>query len=132
MAEALEDPSEVVRGSALQVLSDITLHHSSVPVDVDRIISALDYPATSDRSKALGVLVGLKVNSPDDRAYLAARASPHMLDLLRMSQPCVHDMAFTLLRILSQETFGQRDYAAWGRWISAQKSPPPPKGPKPK
>ncbi|MBI3552469.1 MAG: hypothetical protein HY077_08110 [Elusimicrobia bacterium] len=114
--EALEDPSVETRAAALQIVSDIAVYHKTIFVDLSRIVAVLDYPTVSDRSKALGMLVAL-ADLPTYRPYILTRAAPLLLALLRMDQPCIHDLAFTLLAVLSQAAYDGRDYDSWGRWL---------------
>lgn len=115
MTGCLSDPSPEVRAAALQVLSDVASYHKNVFIDVQKVIAALDYPTVSDRSKALGVLVGL-VDNPDYRTYLTSRAVPRLLALIRMNNPSAHDLSFTLLGIISGQAHGGREYEAWDKW----------------
>ena len=117
--DALLDPSEDVRSAALQVLSEIALYHKPVFLDVNKLIPALDYPTVSDRAKALSVLVGLADN-PSYKPQVLARATPYLLGLLRLRQPANHDLAFTLLSMLSGQTYDQRDYDSWRKWVETQ------------
>lgn len=127
---ALKDPAVEVRSAALQILADIALYHKSVFVDLTRLLPALDYPSTPERSLAMGALVGLADN-PTYRPYLIARGAGRLLELLKLQQPSNHDLAFTLLSMLSKESFGRRDYEAWGRWVFQQQSATSVQEPKP-
>lgn len=115
----LQDPDAQVRSAALDVLSDIATHHKDVFMDVVKVLPALDYPSTNERVKAMGVLIGL-IDHPDSRPYIITRASPRLIELLKQQQPSVHDLAYTLLALLSKESFGRRDYAAWSSWAVKQ------------
>jgi hypothetical protein len=119
MLDSLADPSPVVRACALEVLSDIALFHKKVFLDVSRILPALDFPTVSDRSKALSVLVAL-VGNPSYRPYVTSRAALRLMELLRLDQPSNHDLAFTLLSMLSDQSYDQHDYVSWQRWADAQ------------
>lgn len=119
MLDSLSDPSAEVRSAALQVLSDIVVYHREVFVEVHRLLPALDFPTVSDRSKSLAVLVGLADN-PDYQPYLISRAGPRLLELLKQRQPSVHDLAYTILGMLSKESFPRRDYKAWTDWVDAR------------
>lgn len=128
--DSLKDPSPEVRSAALQILADVALYRKDLFFDVRELIAALDFPTVSDRAKALSALVGLADN-PSFRPYVISRATPHLLRLLRLEQPSNHDLAFTLLGVLSKESFDRRDYDSWERWVatvssSAAPSPPPP------
>lgn len=115
----LQDADALVRTAALEVLSDVATHHRDVFVDVVKVLPALDYPSTNERVKAMGVLIGL-IDHPDSRPYIISRAAPRLIELLKQQQPSVHDLAYTLLALLSKESFGRRDYAAWSSWAVKQ------------
>lgn len=121
MTESLADPDEIVRGAALQVLSDISVYHKEVLLDVDKVIPALDFPSSSDRSKALAVMVGMSGNSIY-RAAVLRKATPHLLRLLKLLQPSNHDLTYALLGMLSNEIYDRRDYEAWEKWVLTQTS----------
>lgn len=120
-ANALGDASAEVRGAALVILSDLALYHKSVLIDMAKLLPVLDYPTVSDRGKALSVLVGL-VDNKAYRPLILQRALPPLLALLRLNQPNNHDLAFTVLSTLSQESYGRRDYEAWRKWAERQAS----------
>jgi hypothetical protein len=115
----LQDADVLVRSAALEVISDMAIHHRDVFVDVVRVLPALDYPSTNERVKAMGVLIGLS-DHPDARPYIITRATPRLIELLKQQQPSVHDLAYTLLALLSKESFGRRDYGAWTSWATKQ------------
>lgn len=120
--EALTDADEEVRAAALQVISDLAVYHKTIQLDAARIIPALDFPAVADRSRALGVLVGLVENTVY-RPLIIAKASPLLPHLLRLDQPANHDLAYTLLSILSKKNYNRRDYQAWDQWVATQVPP---------
>lgn len=131
MGLGLEDPAEEARAAALQVLSDIGLYHKDIPLDIEKVLPALDDPAASIRSRAMGVVVAV-AERPAYRPTLLARAAPALLGLLKLRQPSQHDLAFTILSVLSGQTYGRRDYPAWEAWVSSQIAAPvaaPPSAP---
>lgn len=111
---ALKDPSPIVRGAGLQILADIINHRKDMPVDASHVLPLLDDPITSVRRKTLGLLVPLV----DDKAQRAKilESAPRLIEILRLSEPSSHDLAFTVLGQLSQKAFDRRDYAAWQKW----------------
>jgi hypothetical protein len=113
---ALHDPDEGVRAAALQIVADVSVYHTEVKLDPAKIIPTIDYPSASDRSKGLAALVGMCQN-PLYRDAIIRDAGPYLPRLLRMSQPSNHDMTYTLLGLLSQESFERRDYESWEGWL---------------
>ncbi|MFA6317356.1 MAG: HEAT repeat domain-containing protein [Elusimicrobiota bacterium] len=115
--KALSDPDAGVRTAALQVLADVTTYHKDLPIEPSRLYPVLDYPSTTDRSRALGVLIGLADN-PKYQETLRRNPPPRILDLLKMRQPVIHDSAFAFLVLLSREGFGRLDHAGWEQWLA--------------
>ncbi|MBI5209002.1 MAG: HEAT repeat domain-containing protein [Elusimicrobia bacterium] len=114
---SLEDPSVEVRGATLQVLSDIAVYRKDILIGFNKVIAALNDPSTQVRGKALGLLIGM-VDNPVYQERLKRAPPPILLDLLKLQQPLCHDAAYTLLIILSKESFDRRDYASWERWLA--------------
>lgn len=112
----LKDPSPVVRGAGLQILADIINHRKDLRVDADKIVPLLDDPSASARGKTLGLLVPM-VDDESQRAKILA-AAPRLLDILKLTQPSSHDLAYTVLGQLSRKAFDRRDYASWEKWIT--------------
>lgn len=112
---ALKDPSPVVRGAGLQILADIINHRKDLRVDADMIVPLIDDPNGSVRGKTLGLLVPM-VDDERSRAKILA-ASPRLVDILKLSEPGSHDLAFTVLGQLSKKAYDRRDYASWEKWV---------------
>ncbi len=49
---------------------------------------------------------------------VATRAGATLLAMLRLQQPNNHDFAYSILKRISGQSFGERDYAAWEAWLS--------------
>ena len=116
---ALTDPDETVRAAGLQVLADVAVYHKDVALDLGKVIALLDYPSTLDRSRALEVLSGL-ADREGYREPMIRRAGARIISLLKLNQPANHDRAYTLLVIISKESFDRRDYKAWESWLRTQ------------
>lgn len=120
MIAASRDPAGIVRNNAMRVLSDIAFYHPELDIPLDPILAALDYPTTLDRNKASAILDGL-LERPDGarlRAPIAERAGPTLLTMLRLQQPNNHNFAYRILKAISGQSYGERDYAAWEGWLS--------------
>ncbi len=111
---ALKDPSSTVRGAGLQILADIINHRKDLRVDADLILPLLDDPSGSVRGKTLGLLVPLVDDEVQRKKIL--RAAPRLIEILKLSQPGSHDLAYTVLGQLSKKAFDRRDYASWEKW----------------
>lgn len=113
---SLKDSSAVVRGAALQILADIVNLRKDLPVDADLITPLLDDPSGSVRRKTLGLLVPMVADDKQRKKILSA--VPRLLDILKLSEPGSHDLAYTVLGQLSKKAFGHRDYASWEQWAA--------------
>lgn len=113
---ALKDPSPSVRGASLQILADIVNHRKDLRVDAEKIVPLVDDPSGSVRRKTLGLLVPM-VADGDQRAKIMS-AVPRLLDILKLSEPGSHDLAYTVLGQLSRKAFDHRDYANWEKWAA--------------
>ena len=116
MSYALMDPDASVRDAAISVLNDMTVFHPEVPIEIHVINRLLDVPYPKDRTKALALMLNLADND-SYRPFLIQTASKQILKILRTRHPNNHDMAYTVLSLLSRENIARRDYDAWDRWI---------------
>ncbi|MBI5242962.1 MAG: HEAT repeat domain-containing protein [Elusimicrobia bacterium] len=113
---ALSDPDDRVREAAMRVISDISVYRQDVPLSIEKAADVMDYPSVDDRTRALAVMLGV-ANHPRYRRFLLQSASTQVLKLLRMMNASNHDMAYTVLKMLSGESYGSREYEAWENWL---------------
>jgi len=114
--EALFDSDARVRGAALQILADVANHRPDLPIALDRVLPRLDDPSADVRNRAMGLLVPLAERDAYRKVMMSA--APRVAALLKLSEPGGHDLAFTLLGILSKKSFDKQDYAAWDAWAA--------------
>lgn len=119
---AVTDPDETVRNNAMRVLGIVVNEHPGVDLDLDPVLRAVRFPATTDRNKAMLILFGV-AGRPELRDRIARQAGPVLLEALRLQQPNNHDTAYLILKRLSGESLGERDYQAWGRWLEERPAP---------
>jgi hypothetical protein len=124
MLGSLKDPSSLVRNNATRVLVNVAMFHPEVAVPVKPFLPALDGPTMSDRNKAAAVLSGLldRADGQALHAEVIQGGGPLLLKLLRLEQPNNHDFAYKILKKLSGKDLGERDYAAWEKWLEEARS----------
>jgi hypothetical protein len=82
-----------------------------------RVIAALDFPSSADRNKAAHTVAAL---AGDPRYHDTIRAVPAALRLLKLEKANNHEPAYEILKQVSGESFGDRDYAVWERWAASR------------
>lgn len=120
LVPSISDPDETVRNNAMRVLGIVVNERPGVELDLEPVLRAVRYPATTDRNKAMLVLFGV-AGRPELQDRIVRGAGPVLLEALRLRQPNNHDTAYLILRRLSGETFGERDYEAWRRWLEERR-----------
>lgn len=123
---AFRDGEALVRNNVMRVVADIALYHPNVDVPVERVLEALNYPATSDRNKAAAILNGLLLRPDGAHSHrvIAEHAGATLLAMLRLRQPNNHDYAYRILKAISGQQFGERDYQAWETWLGTHQVAP--------
>ena len=116
---AIYDPNGGVRNNAMRVLMFLAQKRPDVDFPIRDLIAALDFPTSADRNKAAYTVAGL-AELPRYRETVRAEAVPAALRLLRSEKPNNHDPAYQILKQVSGEEFGERDYAAWERWAATR------------
>jgi hypothetical protein len=120
LAHAIYDPAGVVRNNAMRVLMQMAQTHPELEFPVRDLVAAFDFPSSSDRNKSGYTLAALAAQ-PRYRDAIRAGAVPVALKVLRLAQPNNHDPAYQILLHVSDEMFGERDYAAWERWAAERR-----------
>jgi len=108
----MTDPDDRVREAAMRMFSDMAVYRKDAPLPAEKIARVLDYPSVDDRTRALAVMLGL-AGHPVYRKFALQSASTQVLKLLRMRNSSNHDMALTVLRMLSQKDLGGTDFQGW-------------------
>lgn len=120
MMEAVLDPSSLVRNNAIRVLAHMSNEGVAMTVPLEPVLQAIDFPATTDRNKALALLTGIVEHSDEHDARVADQAGQRLVELLRLQQPNNHDFAWRVLKAISGQDLGERDYEAWAAWLAAR------------
>ena len=111
------DSSSFARNSVIRVFSALASKPEKVDVPLEPFLRALNFPATTDRNKAGAVLETLSKN-PRHHARIARDAGSVLIAMLRLKQPNNHDPAYVVLKNISGRAYGERDYAAWEKWLA--------------
>jgi hypothetical protein len=118
LGRAIYDPVGNVRNNAMRVLMFMASARPELDYPVEDLIAALDFPGSADRNKAGYTLAALAAQ-PRYRVAIRDGAVPTALRLLRQLKPNNHDPAYQILQLVSGESYGDRDYAAWEAWATA-------------
>jgi hypothetical protein len=116
LTPAIRDPDPLVRNNVLRVLAHTAMGHPEVPMPLDPVLEALQFPETTDRNKALAILLCL-ADRPRYKDTIAVTAGRALLGLLRLSQPDNHDLAYAVLRKASGKDYPDTDYDSWQSWL---------------
>ena len=119
LGRAIYDPNGGVRNNAMRVLMFLAQRRADVEFPIRDLIAALDFPSSADRNKAAYTVSAL-ADQARYRDSIRADAVPAALRLLRLEKPNNHDPAYEILKQVSGEGFGDRDYAAWERWAATR------------
>lgn len=122
VSSAIFDSSDLVRNNAIRVLTTIAREHTSIPIDVAVIIKALRFPTTTDRNKAGYVLTALSEKA-ELKPIILKGAGWVLFDMLKLNQPNNHDPAYTVLKSISGQEYGDRDYMSWKSWLESEIGP---------
>lgn len=123
MLPALQDPDAIVRNNATRVLGNVAMFHHDVPVPLKPLLGMLNGPTMYDRNKAVAVISGL-LDRPEGsklRAEVIREGVPTLIKLLELKQPNNHDFAYKILKKVSGELLGERDYEGWRKWLDQQR-----------
>lgn len=117
LADAILDPSHLVRNAAMRVLGQMGRDSERAQlIPLGPILQAVSFPTVYDRNKALTTLRWL-IGTPERKRTTAEGIGPELLALLRLGTEANHGPAHEVLRRLSGESHGARDYEAWNAWL---------------
>jgi len=111
---AMHDSSALVRNNAMRVIAE-TLEKNKINIPINQVITALDFPNTTDRNKALLILYNI-ADRKDYAKYIATHATKTLINILKLQQPNNHDFSYNILKRISGKNYGERDYHAWTAW----------------
>ena len=117
----IADKNEGVRNNVMRVLGATMAKAKISEIDVTPFLDALDSPYTTDRNKALYVLLNA-TKSKASRNLVLQKGSDKLLALIRLQQPNNHDWAYLILKQISGKDFGSTNLTAWKKWVASAKN----------
>ena len=135
LEEALKDPESQVRSNAARSLVPIAYlsAHTALPFPIQPILDMLQYPAASERNKAVSILLQL-AGTPENHQAIRSQGGGILVQLAGARQPVQREHSLTLLSMVTGESYG-KDVDKWRAWWKAQQagkwSPPKPAAPAP-
>ena len=115
------DPEKVVRNNVIRVLSGMSTNHKQFDYPLNEILTALNFPSTTDRNKASAVLVELSLKD-NNKKLIAQKVGGIIIRMLKLKQPNNHDFAYQILKNLSGKDYGSRNYKKWEEWLKVYTS----------
>lgn len=113
---SIQDTASQVRNNALRVILFTLYKSQRKDIESQPYLSLLESPFVTDRNKALAILIVLADN-PAQTTKIIQRGGESIVNLLQLTQPDNHDLAYILLKKLSYHSFGETDYAQWKKWL---------------
>lgn len=121
LVDRIRDPDQVVRNNVLRVLGDISELRPEFAIPVNPLIPALNYPRSTDRSKAVFVVYSLAAHSSSAREELLRDGVPNLLLLLDTKIPDQRDLAYNTLKKVSGKDYPVSDLVSWKNWYGKLK-----------
>lgn len=121
LVERIQDPDPVVRNNAIRVLGDIAEFHPEFVIPVKPLITALNYPRSTDRSKSVYVVYMLALHSSSAREEILRDGVPNLLLLLESKIPDQKEFAHNTLKKVSGKEFPINDVTSWKNWYAKLK-----------
>jgi hypothetical protein len=115
MIPSIHDSNVNVRNNAMRVMGMTLITFKKENFPIDEIVKVLDYPARTDRNKAMVILQSLSLQ-PYYAKYIREYAADKIIIQLKMLQPNVHLPAYDILKRISNQKYAERDYSAWELW----------------
>jgi len=117
----VQDRDEVVRNNVIRVLSLTVLKSKITDIDPAPFVALLDSPISTDRNKSLFLLAELAQSKPV-KTYLIQHADRQLLTILAMKQPNQQEFAYSIMKELSGQDFGEHNLQAWQAWVQNAKA----------
>ena len=111
----IQDDSDIVRNNVMRVLGMTIATANIQNIDPVPFLKQLDSPFVTDRNKALFVLLAI-ANSENGKQLILKHGSTKLLKVLHLKQPNNHDIAYLILKTISNQTYSGDDLIKWENW----------------
>lgn len=112
------DSEEEVRNAVMRVIGSVIAKDHGIEFPMAWLPRIIDFPATSDRNKALGI-IRLLVIRKKYADYIKAHCIKYLLFNLKLYQPNLHNLAYDILKKISGKQYDAHDYEAWQNWAKS-------------
>lgn len=110
-----------VRNNVIRVIAATMSKSKITQIDLMPFLSLIDSPATTDRNKALHVLLNA-ADSESSKKVITQKGGGTLIALLQLKQPNNHQIAYLIFKKISGKDFGENNIAAWKSWLASVQS----------
>lgn len=117
----INNANMLVRNNSMRVIGATIEKNKRLKVNAEPFIKQLDSPYLTDRNKALYVLSGL-IEQEQAKKQLLRTGKERLVRVLRLTQPNNHEYAYRILKSISNQDFGEKNYTGWEKWAKEDSS----------
>lgn len=121
LSPIINDSDENVRNNALQVLGVTVDKSKFTNLDLTPFLKLLNSPVVTDRTQAL-LLVSAVASNPQYKQKIVQEGGDNLIALLNLYQPNNHDLAYTVLKKVSDKHYAARDIKGWSDWLATKRA----------
>lgn len=121
LTPCVTDRDDGVRNSVMRVIAMTIAKAKITDIDVKPFLRVLDSPYTTDRNKALMVLMSA-ADAKEPQKMILQKGGEKLLALMQLKQPNNHDVAYEILKKISGKDFGGSNTSAWKNWLAEYQS----------
>lgn len=101
----------------LRVYGELLIKYPKLKLDLSRPMELLHHYDEAIRNKSL-LLINAAAEQKQLKRFIVEQGANELLNLLKLKQPNNHDVAYQILLKTTNQKYGDRDYAAWQRYLS--------------
>lgn len=113
----INDQSALVRNNSLRVIAAILSTHKIENLPLHNLLQALNYPLVTDRNKAADVLYNIASHDNNTHKQIITESGGTLIELLKLKQPNNHNVAYNILKVISNKNHIDTDIEYWKYWL---------------